>query len=446
MSPQIRPLDAHIINQIAAGEVIEGPFSAVKELVENAIDAQASEIRVEIRQGGKSLISVTDNGVGIPGDEIETAFLPHTTSKLRSIEDLQRIHTLGFRGEALASIASVALVEINTRETNAAVGYKAVFKQGRLQSMEETGCPAGTQIQIRDLFHSTPARLKFMKSDGAESSKITDMLTKLALSRPDIAFQYVNNNSIMLTTRRSVDLLQTAMTIFPPEIARGLFWAAEQTYARDDLRIDIKGLIGQPQTTKGNRSYQLFFVNGRTVKSELMTHAYESAYEGSVMVNRFPVGILYVEISPHILDVNVHPSKTTIKFQEPEWIDESIAHFVKQALQQKAEILRPVFREKKTVQPEISAAENVPVSEQIELQMDSRISIGKNVTEDTEFTIKHDNLNIVVKEPVPPIQYSSHEHSSQTLFLENVLQTADISWWASLSKPTYCWNQTTTCT
>ncbi|MDW7671791.1 MAG: DNA mismatch repair endonuclease MutL [Bacillota bacterium] len=341
MKHQIRPLDVQLINQIAAGEVIEGPFSAVKELVENAIDARATDIRVEIRQGGKELIAVTDNGMGIPGDQIETAFMPHTTSKLSTIDDLQHIHTLGFRGEALASIAAVARIEVQTRAEDSLTGYRAVFESGALQALEEAGCPVGTRITVRDLFHQTPARLKFMKSDGAEASRITELITRLILSRPDIAFQYINNNNIMLTNRRQTDPLQTAMTVFPHELAKGLFIASEKTYSKGEHHLRISALIGQPQANRGNRNYQAFFVNGRSVRSDVLTHAFEQAYEGSIMIRRFPVGILYLEISPEVLDVNVHPSKTAIKFQEPQWVDDSLKDYVKQALREQTLMVTP---------------------------------------------------------------------------------------------------------
>lgn len=339
MKHDIKPLNVQLINQIAAGEVIEGPFSAVKELVENAIDAQATEIRVEIVNGGKSLIAVTDNGIGIPGNQIKTAFLPHTTSKLRTIDDLQHIHTLGFRGEALASIAAVSRVEVQTRAEDSLVGYKANFENGRIQTLEETGCPAGTRITVRDLFYQTPARLKFMKSDGAETSRITEMLTRLALSRTDISFQYINNNNIMLTTRKSTDPTQTAMSLFPSELAHGLTVVEEKTYTKDDYFITISGLIGQPHSSRGNRNYQVFFVNGRSVRNEVLTHAFERAYEGAVMVRKFPVGILYVSISPELLDVNVHPSKTSIKFQDPHWMEESLLDYVQQGLKKTSQIV-----------------------------------------------------------------------------------------------------------
>lgn len=339
MKHEIKPLNVQLINQIAAGEVIEGPFSAVKELVENAIDAQATEIRVEIVNGGKSLMAVTDNGIGIPGDQIETAFLPHTTSKLRTIDDLQHIHTLGFRGEALASIAAVARIEVQTRAEDSLAGFKAVFENGKMQSLEETGCPEGTRIVVRDLFYQTPARLKFMKSDGAETSRITEMLTRLALSRRDISFQYINNNNIMLTTRKNTDPTQTAMSLFPADLAQGLMVVDEKTYQKGDYVININGLIGQPHINRGNRNYQVFFVNGRSVRNEVLTHAYERAYEGAVMVRKFPVGILYITISPELLDVNVHPSKTSIKFQDPHWMEEALMDYVEKGLQKSTQVV-----------------------------------------------------------------------------------------------------------
>lgn len=339
MKHEIKPLNVQLINQIAAGEVIEGPYSAVKELVENAIDAGASEIIVEIQQGGKSMIAVKDNGMGIPGDQIKTAFLPHTTSKLRTIEDLQHIHTLGFRGEALASIAAVARVEVLTRAESSLVGYRAFFENGSMASLEETGCPKGTRVVIRDLFYQTPARLKFMKSVGAETSRITEMLTRLVLSRTDITFQYINNNNIMLTTRSGMDPMETARSLFPPELAHGLTPVDEINREKLPYTLNIRGLLGQAHVNRGNRNYQVFFVNGRSIRSELLTGAFERAYEGALMVRRFPVGIVYITISPGLLDVNVHPSKTSIKFQDQAWMEETLTEFVRQGLQKNSRIV-----------------------------------------------------------------------------------------------------------
>ncbi|MEN1759346.1 DNA mismatch repair endonuclease MutL [Anoxynatronum sibiricum] len=333
MTHSIRQLDAHMINQIAAGEVIEGPFSVVKELMENAIDARATIIQVEIQQGGKRCIVVTDNGTGIPGDEIEIAFKSHTTSKLRTIDDLQHLHTLGFRGEALASIAAVSRVEITTKQQSRISGYRAIFESGQMTSMEETGCPDGTRIIVRDLFYQTPARLKFMKSDGAESARISELITRLALSRPDIAFQYINNNNITLTTRGENGLSPAVLSIFPEEIGRNMFETAQKTYFLENYRLSISGLLCQPHASRGNRQYQFYYVNGRSVRSEVLTQGLEQAYEGALMVNRFPLCVLYIDITPELLDVNVHPSKVAIKFQYPQWIVESLGDYVKQALQ-----------------------------------------------------------------------------------------------------------------
>ena len=341
MTNSIRQLDPHMINQIAAGEVIEGPFSVVKELIENAIDAGATMIRVEIQQGGKSCIAVTDNGMGIPGEEIEIAFKSHTTSKLRTIADLQRLHTLGFRGEALASIASVSKVEIVTKQPASLSGFQAFFEGGQMTSLEETGCPDGTRIMVRDLFYQTPARLKFMKSDGAESARISELITRLALSRPDIAFQYINNNNITLTTRGEDALSSAVLSIFPEEMGRNMFEAAEQIYYLEDYQLTFSGLLSQPHATRGNRQYQFYYVNGRSVRSDVLTQGLEQAYEGALMINRFPACVLHINVTPELLDVNVHPSKVAIKFQHPRWISESLRDYVKKALQAQTSLVQP---------------------------------------------------------------------------------------------------------
>ncbi len=325
---KIYHLDQQVVNQIAAGEVIEAPHSAVKELVENAIDAQATEIRVEITKGGKRFIKVTDNGAGINAEELETAFLPHTTSKLRKLEDLEHIASLGFRGEALASISSVSRVEVYTRTADAAHGTYAVFENSRMQSQKPVGCPEGTSILIHDLFSNTPARLKYLKSDGAESSRITELMTRMALSKTDIAFQYVNNNNIMLTTLGDHSIVTAVESIFPRELASAMIQGEEEKVPSSDQSISVSGLIGQSHMTRGNRSYQIFFVNNRLVRSSFLSAAFEGAYGESLMVRRHPVGILYLNLSPSLVDVNVHPSKTTVKFMDEELIGEVLKRFV----------------------------------------------------------------------------------------------------------------------
>ncbi|SDY89738.1 DNA mismatch repair endonuclease MutL [Tindallia californiensis] len=336
---KINLLEQNVINQIAAGEVIEAPYSAVKELVENAIDAESTEIRIEISKGGKELIKVTDNGIGIAAEELKTAFLPHTTSKLRKLEDLEKIESLGFRGEALASIVSVSKVEIYTKTSESEVGMYGVFEEGRLISCKPTGCPNGTTIIIHKLFSKTPARLKYLKSDGVESSKITELITRMALSKTNIAFQYVNNNNVMLTTRGDDSIQSVVETIFPRELSSSMIAGKEVSLLNHDEKISITGLIGQPHATRGNRSYQVFFVNNRLVKSNFLSKIFESAYKDSVMINRYPVGILYFSIPSTLIDVNVHPAKTTVKFFDEKIIDDLFTKFVQTNLFQQTNIV-----------------------------------------------------------------------------------------------------------
>lgn len=323
----IQQLDQQVINQIAAGEVIEAPSSAVKELVENAIDAKATEIRVEISKGGKRLIKVSDNGTGINEEDLETAFLPHTTSKLRKLEDLEHIESLGFRGEALASISSVSKVEVYTKTVDATHGTYAVFENSKIQYRKPVGCPEGTSILIHDLFSNTPARLKYLKNDGAESSRITELMTRIALSKTDIAFQYVNNNNIMLTTLGDNSIFTAMESIFPRELALAMIKGVVDP-SNDNEIISISGLIGQPSCTRGNRSYQIFFVNNRLVRSSFLSNVFEEAYGEALMTRRHPIGILYLFLPPSLVDVNVHPSKTTVKFIDEALVQEALKKFV----------------------------------------------------------------------------------------------------------------------
>ncbi|RQD67203.1 MAG: DNA mismatch repair endonuclease MutL [Tindallia sp. MSAO_Bac2] len=325
---RIHKLDQQVINQIAAGEVIEAPHSAVKELIENSIDAQATEIKVEIIKGGKKLIKVADNGIGIDADELATAFLPHTTSKLQKLEDLDRILSLGFRGEALASIASVAKVEVYTKSLEAEHGTYAIFQNGQLSLQKPAGCPQGTSIIIHDLFSNTPARFKYLRNDGAESSRITELITRMALSKPDIAFQYVNNNNVMLTTRGDHSIKTAIASIFPRELASAMIEGEEESAFVENKELTVHGLIGQAHATRGNRSYQIFYVNNRLIRSSFLSKIFEEAYGESLMVRRHPVGIVYLSIPPAMIDVNVHPSKTTVKFANEEIIQDIVQKFV----------------------------------------------------------------------------------------------------------------------
>ncbi|KAB3527254.1 DNA mismatch repair endonuclease MutL [Alkaliphilus serpentinus] len=311
----IRLLDDVTINKIAAGEVVEAPYSIVKELIENAIDAEAKSITLEIKEGGKKLIRITDDGLGIPEDEVEMAFQRHATSKINSLEDLSNTLSLGFRGEALASIAAVSQIEMITRPKTQSVGVAIEVAGGVITNKKSIGCPSGTTIMVKNLFYNTPARLKFLKSIQGETGKISEIITRLALSRPDISFKYINNNNIMFTTPGNNDLSQVILSVFQQDWFKSMLKVDE---ADDDIKV--YGYIGQPNLYRGNRSYEIVFVNGRFIKSKLIYHTLERLYRDRIPINKFPVCVLNINIEPTYIDVNVHPSKTEIKFHDEEAI------------------------------------------------------------------------------------------------------------------------------
>ncbi|SNR88058.1 DNA mismatch repair protein MutL [Anaerovirgula multivorans] len=320
MSKVIRILNDLTINKIAAGEVVEGPYSVIKELIENAIDAGASNIVVEIKEGGQKYIRVSDNGVGIDDEDVEIAFMRHATSKIEVVEDLNSVLTLGFRGEALASIAAVSQAQIITKPKEQLHGVSLDIVGGDIVNRQEIGAPNGTTIIVKNLFFNIPARLKFMKSSQAEATKIGEIISRLALSQPNIAFKYINNSNIMFTTPGNNNLEQTILSILDKELVKNLLPTKIKTN-----QIEIDGFISQPTYVRGNRNYEIVFVNGRYIKSKLISKAIEDAYKEKLPINKFPVCILNINIDPNLIDVNVHPTKTEIKFHE-EQIVYSLIH------------------------------------------------------------------------------------------------------------------------
>ncbi len=309
--PAILLLDQNTINQIAAGEVIERPASIVKELCENAIDAGATAITVEIRDGGLSLIRVTDNGTGIPAEEVPLAFLRHSTSKLRRPEDLMDIHTLGFRGEALASIAAVCQVELLTKTADAISGICYEIAGGEVLGTKEMGLPDGTTFVARNIFFNTPARRNFLKTAQTEGNYIADWLEKLALSHPQLSFRLLMNGQTRLFTKGSDSTKDLIYTIFGREISSQIL-----PVRGDTPYFQVEGYIGKPVIARANRSYENYFINGRYVKSKLITAAIEEAYKPYMMLHRYPFTVLHLQISPDRIDVNVHPTKMDLRFKE----------------------------------------------------------------------------------------------------------------------------------
>lgn len=306
---KIALLSQETIDKIAAGEVVERPSSVVKELVENAMDAGASAITVEIKDGGISLIRITDNGCGIPKEEVPLAFLRHSTSKIRSAEDLMCIHSLGFRGEALSSIAAVSRVEMITKTADALTGTRYVIEGSKEITNEEIGAPDGTTFLVRDLFYNTPARRKFLKTAQTEGTYISDMLEKLALSHPDISFKYINNNQTRLHTSGNGKKRDLIYHIYGREIAAALL---EVNYEGEFF--SLSGYIGKPTINRGNRNYENYFINSRYIKSSLLSKSIEEAYHNFLMQHQYPFTVLYFSFPGDALDVNVHPTKMELRF------------------------------------------------------------------------------------------------------------------------------------
>ena len=325
--PQIQQLAPHVADLIAAGEVVERPASVVKELVENAIDAGSSAVTVEIQRGGMGLIRVTDNGCGIAPEELPTAFLRHATSKLRSADDLGRIGTLGFRGEALAAISAVSRVDVLTRRRADAVGAAIHGEGGQMGPVREEGAPEGTTIRVSDLFYNTPARLKFMKKDSAETAAVAGLMQHLALSHPDISFKFIKDGQESLHTPGDGKLSSAIYAALGRDFARSLVPVEGR-----GGEVAVKGFVTQPLLGRGSRSMQVFFVNGRFIKSQLLTAALEEGYRNQLMKGKFPGCVLSVTLPVTAVDVNVHPAKTQVKFAREREVFDAVYHTVMDCL------------------------------------------------------------------------------------------------------------------
>lgn len=323
----IQVLDQSTINKIAAGEVIERPSSVVKELVENAIDAGATAITIEIKEGGISFIRITDNGSGIAPEEIKLAFLRHSTSKIKSIEDLMNVSSLGFRGEALSSIAAVSQIELVTKTADSFTGIRYVIEGGKEVSFEEVGAPDGTTFMIRNLFFNTPVRRKFLKTAATEAGYINALLEHLSLSHPDISFRFISNNQNRLHTSGNMNLKDIIYSVYGRDITKNLI---ELDVSTQD--IHITGFIGKPAICRGNRGFENYYINGRYIKSHIITRAIEEAYRGFIMPHNYPFTALHFQINPSILDVNVHPTKMELRFSKNEFVYQFVLDAITDAL------------------------------------------------------------------------------------------------------------------
>ena len=326
---KIQQLSPHIADLIAAGEVVERPASCAKELVENAIDAGATQITVEIRDGGMTFLRVSDNGCGIPAEDVPTAFLRHATSKLRKAEDLEAIHTLGFRGEALAAISSVSRMDVLTRTEDTPFGLSLHLEAGVVTESSEAGCPKGTTMIVRDLFYNTPARMKFMKSDSVEASALLSSMQRLALAHPNIAFRVLRDGVCQLETAGDGELYSAIYAVMGKQNAKEMV----KVESRWD-KYSLSGYVSKPTASRGNRTQQIFFVNGRLVRSKTFTTALETAYANRIMQGRYPYCVLHLRLPEHLVDVNVHPAKIEVKFLNERDIFDTIRYGVEGALDQ----------------------------------------------------------------------------------------------------------------
>ena len=349
----IQVLDQITIDKIAAGEVIERPSSIVKELVENAIDAGASAVTVEIKEGGISFIRITDNGCGIPKEEVALAFLRHSTSKIRSVEDLSTVASLGFRGEALSSIAAISQVELITKTRDSVLGTRYVIEGGKEKKLEDAGAKDGTTFLIHQIFYNTPARRKFLKTPMTEASHVNELMIRLALSHPEVSFEFINNGQSKLHTSGNGRLKDVIYQVFGREVTQNLLEVDEAIPG-----LKVNGFIGKPLISRGNRNYENYYINGRYVKSNLIAKAIEDAYKDFTMQHKYPFTVLHFTMDGNDLDVNVHPTKMELRFSKQQDVYNFVYMAVKNALSEKELIPRVELPEaKQTPTPEVRSAQ-----------------------------------------------------------------------------------------
>ena len=334
--PQIQQLPAHIADLIAAGEVVERPASVCKELLENALDAGASAVSVELEKGGLTYLRVTDNGCGMAANQLPTAFLRHATSKLRTASDLAAIHTLGFRGEALAAISAVSRLDVFSREPSSDAGAMLHLEGGVPGEVTAAGCPVGTTVCVRDLFYNTPARMKFMKKDSAEGAAASAVVTQLALSHPDVSFKLLRDGQEVLHTPGNGELLPAVYAALGREFALSLL-----PVSGSNGDVKVSGFVTKPLAGHGTRARQLFFVNGRLVKSQLLTAAVEEGYRNRLLKGKFPGCVLHITLPADAVDVNVHPAKTVVKFVSDKTVFDAVYHTVTSALDEEGRPPKP---------------------------------------------------------------------------------------------------------
>ena len=421
-------LDELTINKIAAGEVIERPASVIKEMVENSIDAGAQNIIVEIKNGGISYIRVTDDGKGIAQDDLEIAFERHATSKIRSADDLSTVTSMGFRGEALASIAAIANVEMTSKTKDQDVGYRITVEAGNVLDKQEVGCQNGTSITVRNLFFNTPVRYKFLKKDYTESGYIEDVITRIALVHPELAIKLINTGKTVIQTNGNGDIKTVIYSIYGKDIANGVL---PVNYKYED--IEVSGVIGKPEIARSNRSNQLFFVNKRYIKDKTLTAATEQAYKGLIPIGKFGFVVLNINMNPAKVDVNVHPAKLEVRFEEENKVFQAVYHAIKNTLL-KSELVADPAKEKEMKMQQAMNNRALTFDERLKNLKESKQTTGgglfgfrkQNEKQIEEYNDIESKIKTNVVEPEPKLQNqqvssevyvkdATEEHSSAEL-------------------------------
>lgn len=411
--PNIEVLDQQTIDKIAAGEVIERPASVVKELVENAIDARATAITVEIKEGGISFIRITDNGWGIEKEQVPLAFLRHSTSKIRSVEDLLTVSSLGFRGEALSSIAAVSQVELITKTAQGISGVRYVIEGSKEKTLEEIGAPDGTTFLVRNLFYNTPARRKFLKTPQTEAGYIGDLMERLAMSHPEISFKFINNNQVKLHTSGNSNLKEIIYHIYGRDIASNLL----EIQGENEM-FSVKGFIGKPLISRGNRNFENYFINGRYVKSSLIAKSIEEGYKSFVMQHKYPFTVLHLSINGQLLDVNVHPTKMELRFSNGEVVYHFLEKLIRDTINQ-GELVYQVSLEKER---EAKAREEQARKERLKSEQHApepfeakRLeAIRASIRKDTPYERKYPEQPVISKKSDMVAEQSSYTINQKT--------------------------------
>lgn len=411
--PNIEVLDQQTIDKIAAGEVIERPASVVKELVENAIDARATAITVEIKEGGISFIRITDNGWGIEKEQVPLAFLRHSTSKIRSVEDLLTVSSLGFRGEALSSIAAVSKVELITKTAQGISGVRYVIEGSKEKTLEEIGAPDGTTFLVRNLFYNTPARRKFLKTPQTEAGYIGDLMERLAMSHPEISFKFINNNQVKLHTSGNSNLKEIIYHIYGRDIAANLL----EIQGENEM-FSVKGFIGKPLISRGNRNFENYFINGRYVKSSLIAKSIEEGYKSFVMQHKYPFTVLHLSINGQLLDVNVHPTKMELRFSNGEVVYHFLEKLIRDTINQ-GELVYQVSLEKEReakAREEQARKERLKSEQHVPEPFEAKRleAIRASIRKDTPYERKYPEQPVISKKSDMVAEQSSYTINQKT--------------------------------